>query len=219
MITSTINWASLSLANHWYKECACGFLAHLKGPEKSQIILIHDCKCHPYHITWDGFIFIWRVVSNDHPIGYFHKKKHRVVYYSKMWIPSVVHFCPSSPYKEVSSFWANRGWHVSFEKGLQQGDKDDPVASGSWAVPLTLAHDLSVQSLVSLPFRENIQEPASLHETSIQSSSLVSFPALGKGTFWIISEPKPILLNGALFPRGFLIETALAIYNMLYSGW
>lgn len=49
------------------------------------------------------------------------------MYYSKMWIPSLVHFCPSPPDKEVSPFWANRGaWHLPFEKGLQQGDKDDP---------------------------------------------------------------------------------------------
>lgn len=137
--------------------------------------------------------------------------KRRMMYYSKMWIPSPVHFYPSSFGQRclASALW---------ERSTASGQRWFMVTSPERCL-LHLGMTCLRNPWWSRPSERIFRSQQVYMRLAYKAAPLWVFPHWGKGTFWIISVPKPTLLNGASFPREFLIETSLATYNMLYNGW
>lgn len=102
--------------------------------------------------------------------------------------------------------------------GLQHGDRDDPQLTSPGQCLLYL-HITTLHNCWWFHPSRGIFKSQQVHRRPVcKTAPLWVFPHWSEGIFSITPVFTPTLLNGALFPGDFLIETSLAIYNMLYSS-
>ena len=126
---------------------------------------------------------------------------------SKLWTPSPVSTLPlvGKRRRPASALW---------ERPTATGQRRSPGTNPELC-PLRLGRICPCSPWWSRLSERMFRSEQVCMRPAYKAAPLWVPPHWGKGTFWIISVPKPTLLNRALFPREFLIETSLAICDVL----